>query len=82
VSAASLKPRTRLEREAVARSLVPLRRRKFALFPRDGAHKPTLCVWELVPVQPEQQAWTRFLTSPRDEAGAERWMADRYAGAA
>lgn len=54
----------------------------FAQFPRDGAHKPTLCVWELVPVRHEQQAWTRFLTSPRDEAAAERWMADRYAGAA
>jgi hypothetical protein len=54
----------------------------FALFPRDAAHKPTLCVWELVPVQHEQQAWTRFLTSPRDEAAAGRWLADRYAGAA
>src|SRR5688500_16976992 len=54
----------------------------FALFPRDAAHKPTLCLWELVPVQHEQQAWTRFLTSARDEAAAERWMADRYAGAA
>jgi hypothetical protein len=54
----------------------------FAIFPRDGDHKPTLCVWELVPVLHEQQAWTRFLTSPRDEAAAEQWMANRYAGAA
>lgn len=54
----------------------------FALFPRDADHKPTLCVWELVPVQHEQQAWTSFLASPRGEAAAERWMADRYAGAA
>ena len=52
----------------------------FALFPRDGAHKPTLCVWELVPVQHEQQAWTRFLASARDEAAAEAWLADRFAG--
>jgi hypothetical protein len=54
----------------------------FALFPRDGQHKPTLCVWEMVPVQHEQQAWTRFLLSARDEAAAEVWMSDRYAGAA
>ncbi|HEX6373054.1 MAG TPA: hypothetical protein VF006_29295 [Longimicrobium sp.] len=54
----------------------------FALFPRDAAHKPTLCVWELVPVQHEQRAWTRFLTSPRHRAAAEAWMADRCAGPA
>ena len=35
------------------------------LFHRDAEHKPTLCVWELVPVQHEQQAWTRFLASAR-----------------
>jgi hypothetical protein len=54
----------------------------FALFPRDGDHKPTLCVWELVPVWHEQGAWVRFLTSPRDEAAAEAWLADRFAGPA
>jgi hypothetical protein len=54
----------------------------FSLFPRDAAHKPTLCVWELVPVWHEQQAWVRFLTSPRDEAAAEGWMGDVYAGPA
>lgn len=54
----------------------------FALFPRDGEHKPALCVWELVPVWHEQQAWTRFLLSARDEAAAEAWMNDRYAGPA
>jgi hypothetical protein len=54
----------------------------FALFPRDADHKPTLCVWELVPVQHEQRAWTRFLTSPRDEAAARGWMEDRYTGVA
>lgn len=54
----------------------------FALFPRDEAHKPTLCVWELVPVWHEQQAWTRFLTSVRDEAAAHRWLQDCFAGAA
>jgi len=54
----------------------------FELFPRDGAHKPTLCVWELVPVWHEQGAWERFLLSPRDEAAAQVWLADRYAGPA
>jgi hypothetical protein len=54
----------------------------FALFPRDGAHKPAFCVWELVPVWHEQQAWVRFLTSPRDEAAAQEWLGDRYAGPA
>jgi hypothetical protein len=54
----------------------------FALFPREGVHKPTLCVWELVPVWHEQQAWERFLVSPRDEAAAQAWLGDLYAGPA
>jgi hypothetical protein len=54
----------------------------FALFPRDGAHKPTFCVWELVPVWHEQQAWVRFLSSSRDEAAAKLWLEDRFAGPA
>lgn len=54
----------------------------FALFPRDGAHKPMLCVWELVPAWHEQQAWARFLVSPRDEAAAQAWLGDLYAGPA
>ncbi|MBO2007519.1 hypothetical protein [Hymenobacter negativus] len=53
----------------------------FALFPRDVAHKPTLCVWELVPVWHEQQTWTRFLTSARDEPAAQLWLHDCFAGA-
>ena len=55
---------------------------EFALFARDGEHKPTLCVWELVPVWHEQRTWERFLLSPRDEAAAQTWLADRYAGPA
>jgi hypothetical protein len=54
----------------------------FALFPRDGQHKATLCVWELVPVWHEQKAWVRFLESARDETDAQRWLNDRFAGAA
>ncbi|HKH46795.1 MAG TPA: hypothetical protein VKM72_19225 [Thermoanaerobaculia bacterium] len=54
----------------------------FEVFPRDGAHKPMLCVWELVPVWHEQKAWERFLYSARDEAAAQEWLGDRYAGPA
>jgi hypothetical protein len=54
----------------------------FAPFPREDAHKPVLCVWELVPVWHEQKAWVRFLESSRDEAAAERWVADLFAGPA
>jgi hypothetical protein len=54
----------------------------FAPFPRDGVHKPAFCVWEMVPVWHEQKAWERFLGSARDEAAAQTWLGDRYAGPA
>jgi hypothetical protein len=54
----------------------------FEIFPRDGAHKPTFCVWELVPVWHEQGAWERFLQSSRDEDAAQVWFRDRFAGPA
>ena len=54
----------------------------FAVWPRDMTHKPTYCVWELVPLWHEQKAWERFLRSARDEAAARSWMDDLYAGAA
>ena len=54
----------------------------FALFPREGAHKPTWCVWELVTVWHEQQAWLRFLASARDSQAAQLWLNDTYAGPA
>jgi hypothetical protein len=54
----------------------------FALWPREAVHKPTYCVWELVPLWHEQQAWERFLKSSRDEAAAQMWLSDRYAGPA
>ena len=51
----------------------------FGLFGVDGGHRPTFCVWELGAVLHEQQAWIRFLRSPRGPAGA--WLrADAYAG--
>ena len=55
---------------------------EFALFPRDGSHKPCFCVWEMVPVWHETQAWNRFLTTSRDASAAETWREDRFEGAA
>jgi hypothetical protein len=54
----------------------------FELFPRDGEHKPNWCVWELVPVWHEQQAWVRFLKSTRDDSAVQVWLSDRFAGTA
>jgi hypothetical protein len=54
----------------------------FALWPRDGIHKPTFCVWELAPIWHETKSWARFLMSARDEAAAKIWQRDLYAGAA
>ena len=54
----------------------------FALFAREKSHKPTFCVWELVPVWHEQQAWVRFLQSARDQVAVETWLGDCYAGPA
>ncbi|HMC23205.1 MAG TPA: hypothetical protein VKL19_15235 [Thermoanaerobaculia bacterium] len=54
----------------------------FAPFPRDGAHKPALCVWELVPAWHENQAWVRYLQSSRDDAAEKQWLFDRFAGEA
>jgi hypothetical protein len=54
----------------------------FELFPREAAHKPVFCVWELVPVWHEQLAWRRFLASARDVQAARTWLNDVYAGVA
>lgn len=54
----------------------------FALFPRDGVHKPAFCVWELAAVWHEAKAWERFLQSKRDEKSLRVWLNDRYAGEA
>ena len=55
---------------------------EFKPFPREDAHKPTYCVWELVPVWHEQRAWKRFLMSGRDTRAAQVWLADVFSGAA
>lgn len=54
----------------------------FAAWPREKMHKPTFCVWELVPVWHEKQSWERFLKSPRDGKAAQTWLHDRYFGPA
>ena len=54
----------------------------FAPWPRDGTHKPAFCVWELAPVWHEQQAWVRFLRTPRDASAGGAWLADRTSGPA
>jgi hypothetical protein len=55
---------------------------EFALFPREGEHKPAFCVWELAPVWHEVGSWNRFLYTARDEAAAQVWLRDRCAGEA
>ena len=41
-----------------------------------------VCVWELGAVLHEQQAWTRFLYSDRDEKAKLEYIADRFTGEA
>jgi hypothetical protein len=45
-----------------------------------GSHRGTFCVWELGPVWHERQAWTRFLSSKRDEAAKLAYINDRFSG--
>lgn len=52
----------------------------FALFPREKAHKPTFCVWEVAAGWHEKQAWERFLGSARNSAAVEVWLRDLYTG--
>lgn len=54
----------------------------FALWSREGMHKPTFCVWELVPVWHETESWERFLKTSRDDESAQTWLNDRYSGPA
>jgi hypothetical protein len=54
----------------------------FALWPRDGMHKPAFCVWELAAVWHETKSWERFLLSAHDETAAQIWQRDLYSGPA
>jgi hypothetical protein len=46
----------------------------------DGTHRPTFCVWELGAVAHEQQAWIRYLRSPRDGAARQAYLRDSFEG--
>jgi hypothetical protein len=46
----------------------------------EGTHRPTFCVWELGAVWHEQQAWSRFLSSPRGAAAREAYLRDTFEG--
>jgi len=54
----------------------------FNQWPIEGAHRPTFCVWELGSVCHEQQAWSRYLRSPRDDAARRAYIRDSYDGVA
>jgi hypothetical protein len=45
-----------------------------------GTHRPTFCVWELGAVWHEQQAWSRYLRSDRDDDARVAYLRDTYAG--
>lgn len=55
---------------------------RFAKNAYDGRSAPFACVWELSPIWHERNAWSRFLTSERDLAAKQTWLADVYAGIA
>lgn len=46
----------------------------FALFPQDGSHKDTFCVWELAVVSHETLAWTTYLLSDRTNQDADTYL--------
>ena len=47
-----------------------------------GTHMEVICVWELGVVVHEQQAWTRYLYSARDEPAKLAYLADLLTGSA
>lgn len=52
----------------------------FRPWPIEGTHRPTFCVWELGAVWHEQQAWSRYLRSPRDDAAKQAYLRASYQG--
>lgn len=51
----------------------------FALIPQ-GTHLEVICVWELGAVLHEQQAWSRYLRSARDEPAKRAYLTDQHTG--
>jgi len=52
----------------------------FHPWPLEGSHRPTFCVWELGAVWHEQQAWSAYLRSKRDEEARLAYLRNTYAG--
>ena len=46
----------------------------------DRSHRGAFCVWELGAVWHERDAWTRFLSSSRDEDAKRAYINDRFSG--
>jgi hypothetical protein len=53
---------------------------KFEPWPIAGSHRPTFCVWELGAVCHEQQAWSRYLRTSRDEPAKQAYLGDSFTG--
>jgi hypothetical protein len=53
---------------------------KFEPWPIAGSHRPTFCVWELGAVCHEQQAWSRYLRTPRDRLAKRAYLGYSLAG--
>ena len=54
----------------------------FRPWPVEGTHRPTFCVWELAAVCHERGAWSRYLTSARDDDAKQAYLRSSYEGAA
>jgi len=52
----------------------------FRPWPFPGTHRGTFCVWELGAVWHEQQAWSQYLRSERDEAARLTYAQDSFTG--
>jgi hypothetical protein len=52
----------------------------FELIPFPETAKGTYCVWELGAVLHEQQAWIRYLFSPRDADAGRAYLTDLHPG--
>jgi hypothetical protein len=52
----------------------------FNPWPIETTHRPTFCVWELGAVCHEQQAWSRYLRSARNDAARREYVRDSYEG--
>ncbi|WP_438295838.1 hypothetical protein [Streptomyces sp. HUAS TT7] len=48
--------------------------------PKEGALKPTQNIFELDCTAHERRAWSRFLSSPRDEAAKQAYIDDKCTG--